>query len=192
METTMTAVRSAGERRMKNSVGDFFARNRARLLHFIRKKAAGLTEYDPDDILQDVMLSLVGRDDALDTVENLAGYVTRSISNRIIDRRRSKKPAVSMEERADEESLSIGETLGQTDYEAHTRMEKKELARRIREAVDALPPPYQSVWVATEIEGRSFNELSEAWKEPVNTLLSRKHRAAKMLRKALHDIEPAT
>ncbi|MEK6795209.1 MAG: RNA polymerase sigma factor [Spirochaetota bacterium] len=175
-------------KRQDQGIAEFFEQQRSRLLHYIRLKAASIPEFDPEDILQDVMLSLIGRDGSVSAIENLAGYVRRAIENRIIDRRRGRKPSVSMESSVNDDGVTLGDMLGDMQYEAHTAMEKKELARRLADAVDSLAPPYRSVWVATEVEGRSFAELSEEWSEPLNTLLSRKHRAAKMLKKKLADI----
>ena len=55
-------------------------------------------------------------------------------------------------------------------------------------ALDELPPEQRTVFIAHELEGRSFKELSEASGIPVNTLLSRKHYAVLHLRKRLKSI----
>lgn len=175
-------------KRTNDGISEFFERHRSRLIHYIRLKAASVPEFDPEDILQDVMLSLIGRDGTVSAIENLAGYVTRAVKNRIIDRQRARKQNVSMDAAVNDDGVTVGDLLGDMQYEAHTAMEKKELARRLSEAVESLAPPYRSVWTATEIDGRSFAELAEEWDEPVNTLLSRKHRASNMLKKKLADI----
>jgi DNA-directed RNA polymerase specialized sigma24 family protein len=50
-----------------------------------------------------------------------------------------------------------------------------------------LEPKQRAVWIATEIEGYTFKELAAKWEEPIGTLLSRKSRATKILRKLLKD-----
>ncbi len=55
-------------------------------------------------------------------------------------------------------------------------------------ALDELPEEQREVFVAHELEGRSFNELAAATGLGVNTLLSRKHYAVLHLRRRLQVI----
>jgi RNA polymerase sigma factor (sigma-70 family) len=70
-------------------------------------------------------------------------------------------------------------------YEAAGQSEKAELRNRLFAAIDALSPEKRAIVVATELEGRTYRELAEEWDEPMGTLLARKHRAVRSLRKAL-------
>ena len=62
------------------------------------------------------------------------------------------------------------------------------LLDEIEAALDELPEEQREVFVAHEIEGRSFNELAAATGLSVNTLLSRKHYAVLHLRRRLRAI----
>jgi RNA polymerase sigma factor (sigma-70 family) len=55
-------------------------------------------------------------------------------------------------------------------------------------ALDELPEEQRDVFVAHEIEGRSFKEISAETGVSVNTLLSRKHYAVLHLRERLRNI----
>ena len=55
-------------------------------------------------------------------------------------------------------------------------------------ALDELPEEQRDVFVAHEIEGRSFKELSETTGVGINTLLSRKRYAVLQLRRRLQAI----
>jgi RNA polymerase sigma factor (sigma-70 family) len=55
-------------------------------------------------------------------------------------------------------------------------------------ALDELPEEQRDVFVAHEIEGRSFKELAAETGLSVNTLLSRKHYAVLHLRRRLQAI----
>ena len=55
-------------------------------------------------------------------------------------------------------------------------------------ALDELPSEQRAVFIAHELEGRSFKELADASGLSVNTLLSRKHYAVLHLRKRLQSI----
>jgi RNA polymerase sigma factor (sigma-70 family) len=62
------------------------------------------------------------------------------------------------------------------------------LLEQLDAAVDELPDEQRSVFVAHEIEGRSFKELAAETGLSVNTLLSRKRYAVLHLRKRLQAI----
>jgi RNA polymerase sigma factor (sigma-70 family) len=55
-------------------------------------------------------------------------------------------------------------------------------------ALDELPDEQREVFVAHELDGRSFKELAEETGVSVNTLLSRKRYAVLHLRKRLQSI----
>ncbi len=66
--------------------------------------------------------------------------------------------------------------------------ERSELTAALRKALASLPPEQRDVFVAHELEGRSFKELAADWGVSVNTLLSRKHYAVARLRHRLRDV----
>src|SRR5207245_6454652 len=62
------------------------------------------------------------------------------------------------------------------------------LLDEIEAAVDELPEEQREVFVAHELEGRSFKEMAAGTGVNVNTLLSRKHYAVLHLRQRLQSI----
>ena len=56
------------------------------------------------------------------------------------------------------------------------------------DALEELPPMQRDVFIAHELEGRSFKEISAETGLSVNTLLSRKHYAVLHLRRRLQSI----
>lgn len=66
-------------------------------------------------------------------------------------------------------------------------LERKELARRLEEAIDQLPPDYRTVLVLRDVEGLSTEEACEVLNLSVPALKSRLHRARLFLRKQLAD-----
>jgi RNA polymerase sigma factor (sigma-70 family) len=58
----------------------------------------------------------------------------------------------------------------------------------LEHALDELPDEQREVFIAHELEGRSFKELSAETGVNVNTLLSRKHYAVLHLRERLQSI----
>jgi RNA polymerase sigma factor (sigma-70 family) len=62
------------------------------------------------------------------------------------------------------------------------------LLEELDAALDELPEEQREVFIAHELEGRSFKELAAETGLSVNTLLSRKHYAVLHLRERLQDI----
>ena len=62
------------------------------------------------------------------------------------------------------------------------------LLEELDAALEELPEAQREAFVAHELEGRSFKELSEATGVPVNTLISRKRYAVLQLRQRLRAI----
>lgn len=173
----------------KHPVLDFFKKEKNRLLGFIRKKLSDAGSMDAEDVLQDVVLRLLEKEDEGVGLENIGGYVYQSVKNRIVDiyRSRSSRRQVSLDQDKSDGSWSLAEIMADTRYDTHTETERREIDRRIQMALLELPAPYREIWEATEIEGISFAELSELWNEPMGTLLNRKYRAVRMLREELDD-----
>ncbi len=167
----------------------FFQAQKGKALHYIRKNLRDSAERDAEDLLQDVMLSVLDSVDSAVPIENLTAYIYRSIQNRIIDQYRKPNKTMSLDEPASGgDSPALSEILSDLRYDTHNEIEKREIMDRIYKAMDELPPEQKAVWAAVELEGRHFEELSTLWEEPIGTLLARKHRATAALRKKISDL----
>lgn len=175
--------------RQKKRIADFFTKEKSRLVNYVRRWIQDTAERDGEDIVQDVMLNIFDSTDITAPVENLAAYVYRSLYNSAVDMLRKSKRTVSFDTGIDHEhDMSFLDVLSDIRYDAHSAMQKKDLRARIFEAVDRLNPALRAVFIATEFEGRSFRELSDAWDMPIGTLLSRKHRAVLQVKSVLEDL----
>jgi len=65
------------------------------------------------------------------------------------------------------------------------------LVEELELALDELPEEQREVFIAHELEGRSFREMAAATGVNLNTLLSRKHYAVLHLRERLQDVYEA-
>jgi RNA polymerase sigma factor (sigma-70 family) len=160
---------------------EFFRNERERLVAFTRRLIDEAGDRDPEDIVQDVMEALLNLADPIRSVKNLGGYVYQAIRNRVIDTFRSRKPAVSLDAQTPETGASLHDLVKDERFEPSSLFTRTEALGALREAIDRLSPAERAVVLATEIDRRSFEELSEEWDEPVGTLLSRKSRAMKRL-----------
>jgi len=154
-------------------------RERSRLGNFIRGQVRDAAE--AEDILQDVLLEFYA---ATDAIEQAGAWLFRVAKNRIIDRARKKKeeplPA------ADEDGLSwLEEHLPDPAAGPDAAYARSMLLGSIQAALQTLPPEQRDVFVAHEIEGLSFSDMSAQWRVPQNTLLARKRYAVLALRARL-------
>jgi RNA polymerase sigma factor (sigma-70 family) len=170
----------------KGRLAEIFVREKSRFLRFVRRQLYELSSTDAEDILSDVIYSLLRRADVIDQVENLTAYIYRSLGNRIADQRRRRVSTVALD--AKDDHFEAGAFEPQDSHPGpHRSLEQSELRSRLLEALGELTPPERVVWIATEIDGRNFRELAEEWEEPIGTLLSRKSRATARLRSMLSE-----
>jgi len=156
------------------------ARERSRLGNFIRGQVRDAAE--AEDILQDVLLEFYAATEAL---EQAGAWLFRVAKNRIIDRARKKKeeplPAAD-----DEDSRSwLEENLPDPAAGPDAAYARSVLLGSIQAALQTLPREQRDVFVAHEIEGLSFADMSAQWRVPQNTLLARKRYAVLALRAQL-------
>jgi RNA polymerase sigma factor (sigma-70 family) len=146
---------------------------------------------DVEDILQDVFYELVEANRLLMPIEHVTGWLFRVARNRITDLFRKKKPesfsdtAVAGEE---DELLLLEDLLPSPAAGPEALYARNVLLDELELAVDELPEEQREVFVAHELEGRSFKEMAAETGESVNTLLSRKRYAVLHLRERLQSI----
>ena len=180
----------AMERDNSNPWYTFFTRDGEKLVRFVKSRARRISEMDAEDIVADVMLSMVSKFETNGPVENIAAYAYRSIRNRIADYERGRQKTTSLDDMADEDGeLPLLSMLAANNDEPFQQEEQAERLKKLTDAIGELEPRQRAVLIATELKGKSFRDLSEEWGEPMGTLLSRKSRAVKTLRKLLEDME---
>jgi RNA polymerase sigma factor (sigma-70 family) len=171
-------------------ISETIAREQARLRQFIRKRVPD--EGDAEDIFQEVFYELIAAYRLMKPVEQVGAWLFRVARNRIIDLFRSKRPAVlgndSILATEDGEAHRWEDLLPSPDAGPEAAYARGVLLEELDGALEDLPEEQRDVFVAHEIEGRSFKELSEAMGVGVNTLLSRKRYAVLQLRRRLQAI----
>ena len=165
-------------------------REQGRLRNFIRRRVPD--ESDAEDILQDVFYELIEAYRFTKPIEQVGAWLYRVARNRIVDRFRKKKPEpLSIARNPHEDggnSLSLEELLPSPDAGPEANYARSILVEELAEALDELPEEQREVFLAHEIEGRSFKEISAQTGVAVSTLLSRKHYAVLHLRRRLRSI----
>ncbi len=146
---------------------------------------------DAEDILQDVLFELVEATRAMRPIEQIGAWLVRVARNRIIDRFRTQRHDRSTSEPAaqsDGERVLLEDLLPARDGGPEAAYARGVLLNELAAALDELPTEQRFVFVAHELEGRSFKDLAAETGLSVNTLLARKHYAVRRLRRRLQAI----
>jgi RNA polymerase sigma factor (sigma-70 family) len=170
-------------------ISEVVKREGSRLRNFIRRRVPD--PRDAEDVLQDVFYRLVEANRLLMPIDHVTGWLFRVARNRITDLFRKKTPELfsdAVVENEGGELLQIEDLLPSPDAGPEALYFRNLVLDELELALDELPDAQREVFVAHELEGRSFKELAEETGVSVNTLLSRKRYAALHLRERLQSI----
>jgi RNA polymerase sigma factor (sigma-70 family) len=177
-------------------ISEVVKREQSRLRNFIRRRVPD--PRDAEDILQDVFYKLVEANRLLMPIDHVTGWLFQVARNRITDLFRKQQPE-SFSDRAgdinaggendwDDELLQWEQLLPSPDAGPEALYARNVLLEELELAVEELPEEQREVFVAHELEGRSFKEIAAETGVSVNTLLSRKRYAVLRLRERLQSI----
>lgn len=171
-------------------ISEAIEREQPRLRNFIRRRVAD--PRDAEDILQEVFYELVEAYAMMKPIEQAGAWMFRVARNRIIDLFRKKRPETSTNEPVtvsdDGEALLWEDLLPSPDAGPEAAYARGVLVDELEDALDELPEEQRAVFIAHEMEGRSFKELAAETGVSVNTLLSRKRYAVLHLRRRLQAV----
>jgi RNA polymerase sigma factor (sigma-70 family) len=170
-------------------VSEEIARQSPRLRNFIRRRVT--EDADVEDILQDVFSELVEAYRLMQPIEQVSAWLFRVARNRITDLFRKRKTEALSDLPTtgdDEEMLGLAELLPSMEVGPEAVYVRGVLLEELESALEELPAEQREAFIAHELEGRSFKQLSAETGVSVNTLLGRKHYAVLHLRKRLQAI----
>ena len=176
-------------REQDERISEVVEREQSRLRRFIRRRVPD--PRDAEDILQDVFYELVEANRLLMPIEHVTGWLFRVARNRITDLFRKKRPE-SFSEAAvadeDDERMPLEDLLPSPDAGPEALYARSVLLDELELAVDELPEEQREVFLAHELEGRSFKDMAAQTGVSVSTLLSRKRYAVLHLRERLRSV----
>jgi len=170
------------------NIAAVFRRERSRLGNFILREVVDASA--AEDILQDVFQDFVEAYRLAPAIEQAGAWLFRVARNRIVDRFRKKKE-ISLDKLSagagndGDEDLRLDLALPSQEAGPEARYARSVLLEALQQAVDELPVEQREVFLAHELEGRSFKEMAATGGVSVNTLLARKRYAVIHLRKRL-------
>jgi RNA polymerase sigma factor (sigma-70 family) len=169
--------------KQSSKLSTYIKEKRGSLVHYVRSR---VSEVDAEDVLHDAIVGVLSSDE-IETVREITGYLFQGIRHRIVDWYRRKDRNSLFEQSISDDSRDQFIDEGS---DSSRIIENEELRNALFEAIDSLPPAERAIWIATELEGRSFSECATLWDEPIGTLLSRKSRATGKLRLLLEEYAP--
>ena len=143
----------------------------SRLRNFIRNHVAdrSLTE----DILQEVFCELIEAYRLMKPIEQVGAWMFRVARNRIVDLFRRTEDRFAERRRSTatrtENPCRLEDLLPSPDEGPEAAYARAVLLDELEEALDELPEEQRAVFVAHELEGRSFKELAAETGVGVNT-----------------------
>lgn len=170
-------------------ISEIIAGERSRLRNFIRRRVPD--PLDAEDILQDVFYKLVEANRLLMPIDHVTGWLFHVARNRITDLFRKKRPETFSDAAVEDENgelLHMEDLLPSPDSGPEALYVRGVLLDELELALEELPEEQREVFVAHELEGRSFKDMSAQTGLSVNTLLSRKRYAVLHLRERLRSV----
>ncbi len=164
------------------SLADAFQREGQRLRQFIRKRVPD--EFDAEDLLQDVFFELLEAYRLMKPIAHTGGWLFQVARHKITDFFRKRPNA-----RGDGDRLITPDLLPSPDDGPAAAYVRAAILDEIEAALDDLPANQREVFVAHEVEGRSFRDISAETGVSVSTLQSRKHYAVSFLRRRLRGLQ---
>jgi len=189
MKTLAIVIEKDMVQEQDRQISEAVERQRSRLRNFIRRRVPDPS--DVEDILQDVFFEFVETYRLMKPVEHVGAWLFQVARNRIIDGFRKKRPELLQDlsvTSEDGEMLSIEELLPSTDAGPEAAYARGVLLEELEAALEELPDEQREIFIAHEIEGRSFQDLAMETGVSVNTLLSRKRYAVLHLRVRLQSL----
>lgn len=169
-------------------ITETFNKEKARLRSFIRNKVPNAG--DADDILQDVFYEFVSAYRLPEPLEQVGAWLYRVARNRIIDRFRKQKQEVTLD-LDDEDALWLESILSIENETPATLYERKQLVEQVIATLNQLPVEQRQVFIAHELDGKSFKQIASETGVAINTLLARKRYAVTFLREQLQTSDPS-
>jgi RNA polymerase sigma-70 factor, ECF subfamily len=138
---------------------------------------------EAEDVTQEVLLRLWRRGGAVEPAA-LLPWLLRVTRNACYDLLRRRRPGLALSSPAAEAAAQRVPDGEPGPEEGAVAMEAQ---RRVRDALRRLPEPYRGAVILREVQGLSYQEISEALDIPLNTVRVHIHRGRQKLRELLRE-----
>jgi RNA polymerase sigma-70 factor, ECF subfamily len=143
---------------------------------------------DAQDLVQDVLIEAYQAFGRFERGTHFDRWVYRIMAHTNIDRMR-RRPKVRVESLdaplAMEDGTAVEREIADETQDPECHLLQGVLDEPLQRALDALPQEFRRAVVLSDMEGLSYEEISDVLRCPVGTVRSRLHRGRNMLRKIL-------
>ncbi len=142
---------------------------------------------DAEDLVQETIMKAYRAFDGFDEGTNLRAWLFRIMTNTYINgyRKRRRKPEYLTDEITNFEQHETSVRQSNRPRSAEVEALEDLPSAEIKAALDALPYEFRVVVYYADVEGFAYKEIAEIMQTPVGTVMSRLHRARRLLRQSL-------
>ena len=142
---------------------------------------------DAMDVVQDAFIKVHKHIDGFHGSSSFYTWLYRIVMNLAIDQVRRRKRTTEYDDQAAQAASAAESDLLPRHSEANPgkTVARREIAVRIREALDTLPEYHRAVIVLREVQGCSYEEMSKILKVPKGTIMSRLFHARRKMQEQL-------
>lgn len=143
---------------------------------------------EADDLVQETFLRAYRAIHQLTQEDSCRAWLMKIMTNIWLNRlpkRAHESTALDIDDLAASLEGGVAWSLHNSPEEPEATVIRKRFCEDIEEALQRLPEAFRIVVVLADIEEFSYREVAEMLKCPIGTVMSRLHRARKLLRKAL-------
>jgi len=142
-----------------------------------------------EDLTQEVFVRVYLAAPTLKRHASFVSWLYRIAGNICIDEHRRRKHERALVSSLDDpvrtESGEVSAEIPDDSRNPEKLVRRSELAGRVQEAIDSLPPKMRSVVLLFDMEGLSYDEIAQIVRCPVGTVKSRLFNARALLRERL-------
>ncbi|MCB4757519.1 MAG: sigma-70 family RNA polymerase sigma factor [Elusimicrobia bacterium] len=144
-------------------------------------------ESDANDLVQGAFMKALENIDNYDPSKPFQPWLNRILHNLYVDnmKRYEKRKSVSLDAETPAEDESWSNVLPENKPGPIENLSSQELDETVQSALDRLDGDYRTAIILSDIEGKSYEEISQIMGCPIGTVRSRIHRGRTLLRKIL-------
>ena len=168
-------------------ISQVFTSEQGRITNFVKKQVGSLEE--AEDIVQDVFYYFSDGFDEITDLQKSISWIYKVAKNKVIDFIRKKKTYALEDQHVTQEEgdefLNMSDLLPSHESLPDNQMTQNLIWEEVNWCLAQLPDEQREVFEKHELEGISFQKISEDTGDSVNTLISRKRYAVLRLREHL-------
>lgn len=144
-------------------------------------------QQDALDVVQDAFIKVYKHIHNFQGSSSFYTWLYRIVMNLSIDHVRKVRRVTDFDDRIGTQTNSVNQPLTPSiqDSNPGKTVVRKELTGKIKEALEQLPDYHRAVILLREVEGLSYEEMSEVLQVPKGTIMSRLFHARKKMQESL-------